>query len=126
MEHHQFGNNEWIQCKVCNTLFDTPCIFHKHGCNQNGYYSDGCCLICQKFLMLEAIRDHQKEVKWVKSIHRVLLITLTLIKGDIIWTSKNLVFPLGVGEVGNVRILAFTSKIEQKRKSVFGSNYETA
>ena len=79
MEHHQFGNNEWIQCKVCNTLFDTPCIFHKHGCNQNGYYSDGCCLICQKFLMLEAIRDHQKEVKWVKSIHRVLLITLTLI-----------------------------------------------
>ena len=24
-------------------------------------------------------------------------------KGDIIWTSKNLVFPLGVGEVGNVR-----------------------
>ena len=35
-------------------------------------------------------------------------------------------FPLEVGEVGNVRILVFSSKIEQKRKSVFGSNYETA
>ena len=36
------------------------------------------------------------------------------------------IVPFGVVEVGNVRILAFTSKIEQKRKSVFGSNYETA
>ena len=36
------------------------------------------------------------------------------------------IVPFGVVEVGNVRILAFTSKIEQKRISVFGSNYETA
>ena len=36
------------------------------------------------------------------------------------------IVPFGVVEVGNVRILAFTSKIEQKRKSVLGSNYETA
>ena len=36
------------------------------------------------------------------------------------------IVPFGVVEVGNVRILAFTSKIKQKRKTILCSNYETA
>ena len=62
MEHHQFDNNEWIQCKGCQRLYDTPCIFHRHVCqshdqnNQDINNSDnitGICLLCQKFYFIQ-------------------------------------------------------------------------
>ena len=62
MEHHQFDNNEWIQCKGCQRLYDTPCIFHRHICqshdqnNQDINSSDtstGICLLCQKFYFIQ-------------------------------------------------------------------------
>ena len=62
MEHHQFDNNEWIQCKGCQRLYDTPCIFHRHVCqshdqnNQdinNSDNSTGICLLCQKFYFIQ-------------------------------------------------------------------------
>ena len=73
MEHHQFDNNEWIQCKGCQRLYDTPCIFHRHVCqlqDQNTQESSsstslsdtttGICLLCQK---LESTSWHQFGVK---------------------------------------------------------------
>ena len=70
MEHHQFDNNEWIQCKGCQRLYDTPCIFHRHICqshdqnNQDINSSDtstGICLLCQKFYFIqqESLRKNQ-------------------------------------------------------------------
>ena len=75
MEHHQFDNNEWIQCKGCQRLYDTPCIFHRHVCqlqDQNTQESSsnstslsdtttGICLLCQKFYFIqqESLRKNQ-------------------------------------------------------------------